>query len=254
MAAREASQRQSAVRNVFVLTATRPECFDRRCLAAVLQPSKTRLDHRGAARRRPVAQFEAARRDPMLAPPLEDRLLSIAAATPWLARALGAVAALGLPRGCIGAGAIRNAVWDALHGLAPALPADIDVAYFDAGCLDPERDDALLARLRAVAPDLPWEVTNQAAVHLWFEQHFGHAVDPLVSIEDAVASWPETATSVAIEPLAAGPRVIAPLGLDDLFGLVVRRNPRRVSVAEYRRRCAAKRYRERWPRVAVIDG
>lgn len=191
----------------------------------------------------------------MPAHPLEHRLLAIAAATPWLARALVEVQRLGLPRGCIGAGAIRNAVWDALHDLPPALPADIDVAYFDPDHLAPARDAALLARLRTAAPELPWEVTNQAAVHLWFEAHFGHAVEPLASIEDAVASWPESATAVALEPLAEGRlRVIAPLGLDDLFGLVVRRNPHRVSLAEYRRRCASKRYRQRWPRVTVIDG
>ena len=48
-----------------------------------------------------------------------------------------------------------------------------------------------------LCPDVPWEVTNQAHVHLWFEEHFGHAVPPLSSLSDAVASWPEYATSVA---------------------------------------------------------
>jgi hypothetical protein len=31
-----------------------------------------------------------------------------------------------------------------------------------------------------------WEATNQAAVHLWYEQTFGFAVPPLTSSADGV--------------------------------------------------------------------
>jgi hypothetical protein len=48
--------------------------------------------------------------------------------------------------------------------------------------------------------------------------------------------------------------VIAPHGLADLFAMVVRRNPARVSVETYRRRVASRRYTQRWPRVTVVDG
>jgi hypothetical protein len=78
-------------------------------------------------------------------------------------------------------------------------------------------------------------VTNQAAVHLWFERYFGHAVPPLASLEEAVASWPEYATCVGLRLEANDAiTVIAPHGLEDLFGLLVRRNPVRVSVETYR--------------------
>ena len=174
--------------------------------------------------------------------------------TPWLHRALVGARSLLLPEWCIGAGAVRNAVWDALHSYgAPTSPADIDVAYFDPGDISQERDDALQGQLVLLEPDLPWEVTNQAGVHTWFEQVFGHPVEPLGSLEEAVASWPETATSIAVTLTGAGElRVIAPLGLGDLFGMVVRRNPRRVSIDTYRKRSAEKRYMDRWPRVRVI--
>jgi uncharacterized protein len=46
--------------------------------------------------------------------------------------------------------------------------------------------------------------------------------------------------------------IVAPLGLDDLLGLVHRRNPTRVSVEEYERRLATKRIAERWPRVRIV--
>lgn len=180
------------------------------------------------------------------------RLTALVSATPWFMAALRAGRGLGLARWCIGAGALRNLVWDALHGQPPSALADVDFAFFCAADLGVERDAALQRRLAQACPDLPWEVTNQAGVHLWFEQHFGHAVAPLHSLEEAVASWPEPATAVGVwlddeDHL----HVIAPLGLQDLLGLRVRRNPARVSIATYRERCASKRYAERWPLVRV---
>ena len=183
------------------------------------------------------------------------RLVALARATPWFMQALMHARALRLRDWCIGAGAVRNLVWDALHERTTPSPlADLDLAHFDPGQLGPEGDAALQARLRAVAPDTPWEVTNQAGVHLWFEQHFGHAVAPLRSLDEAVASWPETATAVGLllddEDCL---HVIAPHGLADLFAMVVRHNPVRASVETYRRRIASKRCAQRWPRVTVID-
>ena len=185
----------------------------------------------------------------------EARLVALARATPWFMRALVHVRALGLPAWCVGAGAVRNLVWDAQHGhAAPSALADVDVAHVDPDDLTPERDARLQAQLAAAAPDVPWEVTNQAGVHLWFEQHFGHAVPPLRSLDDAVSSWPEFATCVGLWlDDDDGLHVIAPHGLDDLFAMVVRRNPARVSLATYRERVATKRYAQRWPRVTVIE-
>ncbi|MCD7097549.1 nucleotidyltransferase family protein [Stenotrophomonas sp. MMGLT7] len=186
---------------------------------------------------------------------LHRRLVGIARGNAAFMQALRHVRGLGIADGCIGAGAVRNLVWDHLHGLERPRPeSDVDVAWFDASDLSRAHDQALQRRLAAAAPHLPWEVTNQAAVHLWFEHHFGHAVEPLRSIEDAVASWPEYATCVALSLRNDDTlHVIAPHGLDDLFGMVVRRNPRRVSIATYRRRLAEKRYLDRWPQVTVIE-
>jgi hypothetical protein len=48
--------------------------------------------------------------------------------------------------------------------------------------------------------------------------------------------------------------VAAPLGLDDLFQMILRRNPRRVSVELFRQRLREKAIQQKWPRVRVIDG
>jgi len=185
---------------------------------------------------------------------MQAQLVAIARGSGWFMRALEAARALNLKSWCIGAGAVRNLVWDHLHGFERPSPlADVDVAYFDPDDLRPETEAQLQALLAARAPDVPWEVTNQAAVHLWFEGHFGHAVSALDSLEQAVASWPEYATSVGIVLTEESTiEVIAPHGLQDLFDIRVRRNPARVSVETYRLRVAQKRYAERWPRVSVI--
>lgn len=168
--------------------------------------------------------------------------------------ALVTVRDLNLDEWCIGAGAIRNLVWDALHGRsAPSKLSDVDVTYFDLNDVSPQREHDLQRRLIEVRPSVPWEVTNQAGVHRWFEAHFGHAVEPLKSLKDAVASWPEFATAVGISLGRDNAlRVIAPHGLEDLFAMVVRRNPVRVSVETYRERVEQKRFAERWPRVKVV--
>jgi hypothetical protein len=185
----------------------------------------------------------------------DEHLRAIARASPRFMAALQAVRSLDLASWCIGAGAVRTLVWDALHGHAMPSPlADVDVAYFDASDLGHQGEQALQRRLAALEPGYPWEVTNQARVHLWFEAWFGHAVAPLESLQAAVASWPEYATAVGIT-LDEGDalHVIAPHGLDDLFGLIVRRNPARASLDTYRQRVAQKRYTERWPLVRIVD-
>jgi len=185
---------------------------------------------------------------------LRERLVAIVFESAWFMPALSAVRELGLSSWCIGAGAVRNLVWDQLHGFeTPSALADVDVAYFDAADLSPEREAELQARLSQRLLGVPWEVTNQAGVHQWFEGHFGHPVEPLASLHDAVASWPEFATAVGVTLFADGSiDVIAPHGLDDLFAVIVRRNPTRVSVDTYRQRVTQKRYVERWPKVRVV--
>ncbi|MEN3111890.1 nucleotidyltransferase family protein [Uliginosibacterium paludis] len=82
---------------------------------------------------------------------------------------------------------------------------------------------------------------------------FGHAVDPLGSLHEAVACWPEYATALGVT-LAKDDSLslIAPHGLEDLFGMMIRRNPARVSLDTCHERIRQKRYTERWPRVRIV--
>ena len=158
-----------------------------------------------------------------------ERDLRLIRSTPWFMDALRAVRSVAPEGDCIGSGAVRNAVWDALHEYSsPSFLADVDVAYFDPDDLSEATERGYEERLRELRPNLVWDVKSQAAVHLWFHEVFGHEVEPLRSMEEAIATWPETALVVGVGLQADDTITItAPLGLDDLFSMVVRRNPRR---------------------------
>ena len=72
---------------------------------------------------------------------MQTRLVTIARESKWFWPALIAVRSLNLPSWCIGAGAVRNLVWDTLHEFqTPSALSDIDVAHFDALDLSAETD------------------------------------------------------------------------------------------------------------------
>jgi uncharacterized protein len=188
-------------------------------------------------------------------PEAAARLITLLRAERWLCRALAAVAESGLPDAWVGAGVLRDVVWGQLHGgFDPAGVKDIDVAFFDAACLNPERDLRAQEVLAGLA-DLPWEATNQAAVHTWYHAYFGGApVQPFAGVHDAVATWPETATCVAVRqrPGDSYWEVCAPHGLADLLDGVWRPNPVRVTAEMSMARLARQRVRARWPGVTVV--
>jgi len=94
------------------------------------------------------------------------RLARLVLGEPWFTRVLDVVDASGLPDAWVGAGVVRDVVWGRLYGgFSADSVRDIDVAYFDAADLSKQRDLDAQEGLSALA-DLPWEATNQAAVHI----------------------------------------------------------------------------------------
>lgn len=185
---------------------------------------------------------------------MPSALAEIVRASDPLRAALAAAHSLQLDSWCIGAGAVRNMVWDHLHGVMPSGPlADVDLCYF-APNEPPGHERALQAQLAAMVPGVVWDVTNQAHVHQWYARDYGQAVAPLRSLEEGVATWPEYATCVGV--YLSGPsdvHVIAPYGLSDLWGLMVRHNPVRASAEVFKHRYTSKRWLERWPRLRLVE-
>ena len=171
-------------------------------------------------------------------------------ANPWRLSVLRAVRRLHLPDAAVGAGFVRNAVWDRLHGYErPTALSDVDVLYFDPADLSPERDRDLQRRLAAGMADVPWSVSNQARMHL------RNGDPPYVGTEDAMRHWLETPTCVAVR-LECGDRLtmIAPYGIDDLMAMRCRPTPHGgTRFAAYVARMREKDWPACWPKVRV-DG
>jgi hypothetical protein len=181
------------------------------------------------------------------------RLQAIVQASPWMMGVLRAARACAPPDWWVGGGVLRDLVWDRLHGdFDPGRVKDVDLAFYDPLDFSHAREVELERALAAHLPGVTWDATNQAAVHLWYQHRFGVRVGRLRSAADGVATWPETATAVAVRlGVDDALEVVAPCGLEDLLGGVCRRNPRRVTVEEYRRRLLRKGVAQRWPKVVI---
>lgn len=160
-------------------------------------------------------------------------------------RALQAVAKCGLRDCWIGAGFIRDALWDHLHGFTSTAPrGDVDVVWFSGEPTHADVDLRVEHELRGVVPELQWSVKNQARMHL------RNGDRPYVSVADAMRHWPETATAVAARLGPSGLiEVNAPFGLNDLFALRLRPTPafQTNKLPIFVGRVASKRWIERYP-------
>lgn len=176
---------------------------------------------------------------------LTDRLGQLITDDPARWQALAHVRSLQLPDCWVGAGFVRNRVWDHLHGRdASPMPVDVDVLWYDPHRRDAAHDRLLEARLRALDPGVNWSVKNQARMHA------RNGDGPYRSTADAMRFWPETATGVAVRRTRDDRcEVCAPRGLEDLFALVLRPTPRYVSEKRdvYESRIASKGWLTTWP-------
>jgi uncharacterized protein len=163
---------------------------------------------------------------------------------------LATVAWLGLPDAYVGAGFVRDAVWDVLHGREPSCSRlrDVDVAYFDARSCGAERDLTLEGSLREQVPSVAWDVKNQARM----SERNGD--EPYRDCAHAIAQWPETATAIGARLTHGALELCAPHGVADLLALVVRPTPRFYGkMPIYRARLHTKGWATRWPKLSFVE-
>jgi hypothetical protein len=172
-------------------------------------------------------------------------------ADPGRMQILRLIRGLGLPDSWVAAGFVRSAIWDRQHKRTHSpLPPDIDVIWFDETLDDPAVDSAIETHLHRLDSSLKWSVKNQARMHLRNNDQ------PYGSATDAIMAWPETATAVAVRlGMDDVIEVAAPLGLDDLFNLVVRPTARfKMEKRQiYVDRVRSKNWLATWPNLLIVD-
>jgi len=159
---------------------------------------------------------------------------------------------LKLPNWYLGARCISQTVWNVLHEFSPGHGIkDYDLVYYDSGDLSFETEDNHIQQAKRLFRSIPVpvEVRNEARVHLWYPEKFGYPIDPYRSVEEAIASWPTTATCVGVKYVGKGFHVYAPYGLDDLFAMLVRPNKALKKKQVYEDK--VKRWSATWPKLRV---
>ena len=206
------------------------------------------------------------------------RLGDIIKRDPFRMRCLRALRALDLPQGYIGAGFVRNAIWDELHARATPTPLnDIDVIYFSGEINPPQsvasadnalesvpqpqayspnstavkpglkaQEKAIERELARMVPQANWQVKNQARMHV------AHAHAPYPNCHDAISYWIERETCVAIRLLANDDLdILAPFGLEANFAGTISINPKYPRPEVFKQRLASKNWLTVWPLLKV---
>lgn len=169
-------------------------------------------------------------------------------ADPLRMACLWAARELALPDWALGAGFVRNLIWDHLHQKAEPTPLnDIDLIYMDPS--DPEGVDEREheAWLRIRLPDQRWEVRNQARMHV------RQQVPPFASSLEALSHWVEVPTCIGVRLLANDEfEWLAPHGFGHNWSLRVSANPRcRQDSQVFVQRVQDKGWQSIWPDLEV---
>jgi len=183
----------------------------------------------------------------------EERFRKVLYQNPLINTVLSKADELALANWHLCAGCLTQSVWNAVfefpgeHGID-----DIDLIYFDTDDLSEEAEENQAQQARILFANLPvrLDVKNEARVHLWYESKFGKAIPPFQSIEHAVRNFPTTANTIAVHPRSDGLSIVAPFGLDDLFGGIVRPNKAMVTQDRYEEKI--ERWQRFWPQLTYL--
>jgi hypothetical protein len=160
---------------------------------------------------------------------------------------------LDLPECWLVAGCLAQTVWNKNFGFPPEYAiSDLDIVYFDPDDVSAESEQRHGERIRMMFAKLPvWiDVKNEARVHLWYEEKFGYPIAPYQSVQDAIGTFPTTATAVGIRPSLETVEVYAPFGIDDLLSGTVRANTKQITREIFEAKVS--KWLTLWPDLTVI--
>lgn len=152
------------------------------------------------------------------------------------------------------AGCLNQTIWNQVtnRDLENEI-TDYDLIYFDSDTSE-EKEKAIQEKVREKFKNLKinLDVVNQARVHLWIERDWGLKMRPLISCEDAIASWPITVSCVGIRKEKDNYIIVAPYGLTDNLEMVLRPNKTTV-MRESDFIYKTNKWMKKWPELKLID-
>jgi hypothetical protein len=179
----------------------------------------------------------------------EIDILRLVSQDEWMMSVLSVAKKVNLPDWMIGAGFIRNKVWDELHGFdySKRRPEDLDLIYFDLGNTSKSQEEKYNIQLNNILK-YNWSVKNMARMH----EHNND--EPYVSTLDGLAHWVETATCIAVKLNEANkPIIIAPYGIDDLVNLILKPTLHmKYRMEDFEARVTKKQWLLKWPKLKVV--
>lgn len=177
----------------------------------------------------------------------EADILALVRGDDGMMRALRIARDFNLPDWWIGAGFLRNRIWDAMAGVTGSTASDVDLVYFNKDNTDAETDWEYDRQLKQLDPLNDWEVRNQARMH------YVNGLDPFTSTEDGIAHWTETATAIGVKLEGEELQLLFCYGTDDLLGMIARPTSYlqgdRIDI--FNNRMAKKNWQHRWPMLRI---
>jgi uncharacterized protein len=181
------------------------------------------------------------------------RVLAFVRSNPINASLLDRLPSHGLSDCWLVAGCLFQTVWNVQSGRPPAENIkDYDVFYFDRQDLSYEAEDREIKRLESAFADLgaTIELKNQARVHLWYEQRFGHSYPALCSATDGIDRFLIASTCIGVSCRATEPPLVySSYGVEDLYAGILSPNP--LNHPNDRFAGKAESYKARWPWLRI---
>lgn len=178
----------------------------------------------------------------------ENEIISAINSDEWMLSVLKTARGAGLPDWMIGAGFVRNKIWNILHDFPAdaSHDSDLDLIYFDPTNVSEEYEKQTEQQLNDSLQQA-WSVKNMARMHIKNND------DPYSSTADGLAHWVETATCIAVKLNDANEvELIAPYGIDDLVGLILRPTPHmKHRMQDFENRITKKHWLEKWPKLKI---
>lgn len=183
----------------------------------------------------------------------KQMLIDIIESNNDLMRIFNTIDEIGIENYYVGAGAIVQTVWNHLlnkplfHGIS-----DVDIVYFKETDLTELDENLITKELNELLENFPvkLDVKNEARVHLWYEAKFGYKIDAYNSLEDAIDTWPTTATAIGVRRHNNAWEIYAPFGLKDLFELKVVANKKQVTEEIYNKK--SDKWLKNWSELIVV--